>query len=130
MISLILAQVPTQRAQQYVQAELERFQESLSRCVLQCQDDVKDKVSQQPTTFMVRSSVPKFLDFPIPISVRQMYGSGSFYHQAKIVRKTLIPTVSSLLYAFFSSPKSNKQKLRKKTYFLLTVTGEKTGRIR
>jgi hypothetical protein len=40
-------QVPTQRAQQYVQAELERFQESLSRCVLQCQDDVKDKVSQQ-----------------------------------------------------------------------------------
>jgi hypothetical protein len=49
LISLILAQVPTQRAQQYVQAELERFQESLSRCVLQCQDDVKDKVSQQST---------------------------------------------------------------------------------
>jgi len=37
-------QAPTQRAQQYVQTELERFQETLSRCVLQCQDDVKDKV--------------------------------------------------------------------------------------
>jgi len=37
-------QQPTMRAQQYVQSELERFQESLSRCVLQCQDEVKDKV--------------------------------------------------------------------------------------
>ncbi len=27
-----------------LQSELERFQESLSRCVLQCQDEVKDKV--------------------------------------------------------------------------------------
>jgi hypothetical protein len=26
-------------------------------------------------------------------SVSKIYGSGSFYHQAKIVRKTLIPTV-------------------------------------
>ncbi len=26
-------------------------------------------------------------------SISQRYGSGSFYHQAKIVRKTLIPTV-------------------------------------
>jgi hypothetical protein len=26
-------------------------------------------------------------------STSQRYGSGSFYHQAKIVRKTLIPTV-------------------------------------
>ncbi len=35
------------------------------------------------------------------------YGSGngsrSFYHQAKIVRKTLIPTVLRLLYNFLSS---------------------------
>jgi len=37
-------QTPAQRAQQYVQSELEHFQESLSRCVLQCQDEVKDKV--------------------------------------------------------------------------------------
>jgi len=26
-------------------------------------------------------------------SISQRYGSGSFYHQAKLVRKTLIPTV-------------------------------------
>lgn len=37
-------QAPTQRAQQFVQSELEHFQESLSRCVLSCQDEVKDKV--------------------------------------------------------------------------------------
>jgi hypothetical protein len=47
----------------------------------------------------------------------QRYGSGSFYHQAKIVRKTLIPTVLCLLYNFLSLKndvnvlsKSNKQK--------------------
>jgi len=37
-------QAPTQRAQQYVQSELQHFQDSLSRCVLSCQDEVKDKV--------------------------------------------------------------------------------------
>jgi len=37
-------QGPTQAAQQYVQSELERFQDMLQRCVLQCQDEVKDKV--------------------------------------------------------------------------------------
>jgi hypothetical protein len=31
--------------------------------------------------------------FGRPGSVSQRYGSGSFYHKAKIVRKTLIPTV-------------------------------------
>ena len=35
----------TTRAQKFVQGELERFQETLSRCVLQCQDEVKDKVT-------------------------------------------------------------------------------------
>ena len=35
----------TVRAQKFVQSELERFQEQLSRCVLQCQDEVKDKVT-------------------------------------------------------------------------------------
>jgi hypothetical protein len=34
-------------------------------------------------------------------SVSQRYGSGSSYHQEKIVRKTLIPTVLWLLYDFF-----------------------------
>merc|ERR1712020_292251 len=38
----------TVKAQKFVQSELERFQEQLSRCVLQCQDEVKDKVT--PTT--------------------------------------------------------------------------------
>jgi 16S rRNA U1498 N3-methylase RsmE len=33
------------KAQRFVQSELERFQESLQRCVSQCQDDIKDKVS-------------------------------------------------------------------------------------
>ena len=36
--------VPAQRAQQYVQSELEQFQSSLGRCVQMCQDDIKDKV--------------------------------------------------------------------------------------
>jgi hypothetical protein len=31
-------------------------------------------------------------------SICQRHGSGSFYHQAKIVRKTLIPTVLLLLF--------------------------------
>lgn len=35
----------TVKAQKFVQSELERFQEQLSRCVLQCQDEVKDKVT-------------------------------------------------------------------------------------
>jgi hypothetical protein len=32
----------------------------------------------------------------------QRYGSGSFYHQAKTVRKTLIPTFLGLLFDFLS----------------------------
>jgi hypothetical protein len=54
-------------------------------------------------------------------SVSARYGSNSgsdyFYHQEKIVRKTLIPTVFSLLYDFLSlkndvnvASKSKKQK--------------------
>ncbi len=51
-------------------------------------------------------------------SVCQMYGSGSFYHQAKIVRKTSILTVLLLLFDFLSLKndvnvplKSNRQKI-------------------
>jgi hypothetical protein len=56
-------------------------------------------------------------------SASQRSGSGSFYHQAKLVRKTLIPTVLWLLFDFLSlknyvnvpsKSKSNKQK-----YFFL-----------
>jgi hypothetical protein len=54
-------------------------------------------------------------------SINQRYGSGSgsFYHQAKIVRKALMPTVLWLLYDFLSlkndvrvniTSKGNKQK--------------------
>jgi hypothetical protein len=34
-------------------------------------------------------------------STSQRYGSGSFYHHAKIVRKTLIPTVLRLFLTFY-----------------------------
>ncbi len=51
------------------------------------------------------------------ISQNQRHGSGSFYHQAHIVRKTLIPNVLLLLFDFFSLKnyvnvlsKSNNQK--------------------
>jgi hypothetical protein len=58
-------------------------------------------------------------------------GSGSFYHQAEIVRKTLIPTVLLLLYYFLSlkndvhvSSKSYKQKnLGKKKKFNCRLEG-------
>ncbi len=64
-------------------------------------------------------------------STSQRYGSGygsrsgSFYHQAKIVRKTLIPTVLWLLLDIFNNyvnvpSKSNKQKtfIKKKSFLL------------
>ncbi len=62
-----------------------------------------------------------FETFPASGSVSQRYGSGSgfgsFYHQAKIVRTTLIPTVLWLLFDFLSlkndvnvPSKSNKRK--------------------
>jgi hypothetical protein len=50
-------------------------------------------------------------------STSQRYGSGSFYHHAKIVRKTLIPTILLIFFDFLSlkndvnvPSKSNKQK--------------------
>jgi hypothetical protein len=36
---------------------------------------------------------PYIIWAPVSGSVIQRYGSGSFYHQAKIVKKTLIPSV-------------------------------------
>ncbi len=63
------------------------------------------------------------------VSQCQLYGSGSgsFYHQAKIVRKTFIPNVGPLLYDFLSlqndvnvPSKSNKQEnFEKNNSFLL-----------
>jgi hypothetical protein len=60
-------------------------------------------------------------------------GFGSFYHQAKIVRKTLIPNVLWLIYDFLSlkndvnvPSKSNKQKnLSFPNFHMLTVNWQK-----
>ncbi len=73
-------------------------------------------------------------------SISQIYGSGSFYHQAKIVRKTLIPTVLWLFYEFSSwknvvnvSSKSNKQIkvifLQKRSLTKIAGSGSESGSI-
>jgi hypothetical protein len=68
---------------------------------------------------MLSSSVPDPPVFGPSGSVGQGYWSGSFYHQAKNVRKPLIPTVLWLLLVFLSlkndvnvpsKTRSNKQK--------------------
>jgi hypothetical protein len=51
---------------------------------------------------------------PDPDPLRKRYGSGSFYHQAKIVRKTLIPTALQLLFDFLSL--KNEVNVPSKTY--------------
>ena len=38
-------ETPRTNTQQFVQNELNRFQESLSRCVMSCQEQIKDKVT-------------------------------------------------------------------------------------
>jgi hypothetical protein len=68
-------------------------------------------------------------------SVSQRYGSGFFYHQAKIVSKTLIPTVLCLPYDFLSlkiyvnvASESNKIKKQiRKKFFLVKVTDKIAG---
>ena len=65
--------------------------------------------------------------FGLSGSTSQRYGSGSFYHHAKIVRKTLIPNIFVTLFEFLSlkndvnvALKSHKQKkLCSKIRFLL-----------
>jgi hypothetical protein len=42
-------------------------------------------------------------------SISTRYESGLFYHQAKIVMKTLIPTVLGLLYDLLSSKRKKQQ---------------------
>jgi hypothetical protein len=71
---------------------------------------------------VLRIRIRLFLSLPDPFSTGygsgSVSGSGSFYHQAKVVRKTLIPTVLLLLYDFLSlkndlnvaSKSTNKQK--------------------
>ncbi len=53
-------------------------------------------------------------------SQRYGSGSGSFYHQAKILRKTLIPTVLWLLFDFLSLNNDlnvPSKRISRKTYF-------------
>lgn len=40
---------PMNRAQQYVQGEFERVQNRLQRCVMDCNDKIKDKMGPNPT---------------------------------------------------------------------------------
>jgi hypothetical protein len=62
-------------------------------------------------------------------------GSGSFYHQAKIVRKTWIPTVSRLLFDFLSlkirtvpSKVISRKTLPKKLVFCWRLEGNDENR--
>ncbi|KAL0129577.1 hypothetical protein PUN28_001682 [Cardiocondyla obscurior] len=43
-------------AQQYVQGEFERVQNRLQRCIMECNDDIKDKIGPNPT----QSEVDKY----------------------------------------------------------------------
>ncbi len=60
-------------------------------------------------------------------SVSQKYGSGSFYHQAKIVRKTLIPTVLWLLLDLSLkngvNVPSKSKKINRKIFLKLNFVG-------
>jgi hypothetical protein len=79
-----------------------------------------------------------FLGLPDPDTIVRDTGSGSSCHQAKIARKTLIPTVCDFFYDILclkndvNAPlKSNKQKNFEKLFFVdvLKVTDE-NSRIR
>jgi hypothetical protein len=50
----------------------------------------------------------------MPGSISQRYGYGSFYHQAKIVSKPLIPTVLSLLFDFLSFKNDENEPSKRK----------------
>jgi hypothetical protein len=68
-------------------------------------------------------------------SVSMRYGSGSFYHQAKIVRKLSIPSVLRLLYDFLSYLKNDVSvalKSNKKKNFLVEILkiSDENSRIR
>jgi len=63
-----------------------------------------------------------------------LYGSrsGSFHHQAKKVRKTLVSTVLWLLYDFFYIWRSKRQRTKKKNKFFVSIlkATEEKSRIR
>lgn len=43
-----------QQAQNYVQREIETFQNRLQRCVMECNDDIRDKMGPNPNESEVR----------------------------------------------------------------------------
>ncbi|XP_026461642.1 protein FAM136A-like [Ctenocephalides felis] len=51
---------PLNKAQQYVQGELEGFQGRLQRCVMQCNDDIKDMMGPTPSDKDVDKFTHKF----------------------------------------------------------------------
>jgi hypothetical protein len=73
-----------------------------------------------PFSAVLRIRILVFLGLldPDPDPLVERDRSGSFYHQAKILRKSLVPTISWLLYDFLSlknkvnvPSKSNKTKI-------------------
>ncbi len=64
-------------------------------------DQLVESVSVLRIWIRVRR-IRMFLGLPDPDPCSQRYGSGSFYHQSKIVWKTLIPTPLRLLFDFLA----------------------------
>ncbi len=93
---------------------------------------------KEATHFMLDSSVGDPDVFGSPGSrsgsVSQRYGSGSFCHQAKIIRKTLIPTVLWLLYDFLTYKNDenvpSKINTKQKKIFFVGVLKVKDGNSR
>jgi len=52
--------VPLQKAQHYVQTQMSDIQERLQRCVMQCQDKIKDKVGPDTTEGEVQAYKAQF----------------------------------------------------------------------
>jgi hypothetical protein len=80
-----------------LQCGLKRFLLCCMRvCKLQSGTRIITKVLLQHAKKYQSQAVLPVLFLGLPGSVSERYGSGSgpFYHQAKIVRKTFIPTVS------------------------------------
>jgi hypothetical protein len=69
----------------------------------------------------------------MPGSISRRYGYGSFYHQSKIVSKTLIPTVLSFLFDFLSfknyvnEPSKRKQQKNLFSIDILKINDENSG---
>ncbi|KAF4519105.1 hypothetical protein B566_EDAN010527 [Ephemera danica] len=52
--------IPLQQAQKYVQSEIERLQDRLQRCVMQCNDEIRDKIGPNPTESEVSKYTKEF----------------------------------------------------------------------